>query len=85
MSRYRLLEQMRGARPVKSRLPTLTLGLSEGKVMAPLVVTVVVSTAGAWTVVGTAGADGIFGHAGQNPINGGASKRPADCRCRSSR
>jgi Ca2+-binding RTX toxin-like protein len=56
----------------KKGLATLTLGLSDGTVTVPVVVTVVVGSDKNETLAGTDGTDMIFGLSGQNTIDGGA-------------
>jgi hypothetical protein len=59
-----------GSAPRNSGTATLTLGLSDGKVTVPVVVTVMVGTGQDDTLDGTAGIDMIFGLGGKNTLNG---------------
>jgi hypothetical protein len=51
---------------------TITLGLSDGKVTVPVVITVLVGTDKNETLNGTTGTDMVFGLSGQNTISGNA-------------
>ena len=51
---------------------TITLGLSDGKVTVPVVITVLVGTDKNETLNGTTGTDMVFGLSGQNTLSGNA-------------
>jgi Ca2+-binding RTX toxin-like protein len=56
----------------KSGTAVLTFNLSDGKVIVPVVITVIVGTDANETLNGTSGIDMIFGRNGSNTINGNA-------------
>jgi Ca2+-binding RTX toxin-like protein len=60
------------AAPKRHGSATITLGLSDGTVSVPVVITVLVGTDKNETLNGTSGIDMIFGRNGQNTLNGNA-------------